>query len=138
MAKVFGAKLHGDRLRRLSGNVVRSGIADAVAAGAELIAQEARDSIIEGGISGPSHIASAPGETPNADTHELDQSIRVENNRISLVSRVTADAEYAIPLEFGTANMAERPFMGPAGRKKRPEARRLVLQAVNRANRGVI
>lgn len=111
---------------------------EAVVEGAELIKQEAVDSILDGAVSGPGHVASLPGEPPNADTHELDQSIRVEKNESRLSAKVVADSEKAVPLEFGTEYVEERPFMRPASQKKRPEARRLVAAAVNRANRGGI
>lgn len=138
MAKIFGARIHGDRLGRLSSRVVTSKIMDAVVEGAELIKEEAVNSILDGAISGPGHVASLPGEPPNADTHELDQSARVEKNESRLSAKVTFDSEKAVPLEFGTATVEERPFLRPASQKKRPEARRLVAAAVNAANRGGI
>lgn len=110
---------------------------DAVVEGAELIAEEARESILEGGIPSPNHIVSEPGQPPNADTNELDQSIYVEKNVMKVSAKVVASSEAAIPLEFGTSNMEERPFMGPAARKKRPAARKLIVAAVNKVNRGV-
>lgn len=138
MAKIFGARIHGDRLRRLSSGVVTRKIMDAVVEGAELIKEEAVNSILDGAISGPGHVASLPGEPPNADTHELDQSGRVEKNESRLSAKVTFDSEKAVPLEFGTDTVEERPFLRPAAQKKRPEARRLVTRAVNAANRGGI
>lgn len=137
MVKIYGARLHGDRLRRLSSRVVTTKIADAVEDGAELIKVEVVDSILDGGISGPNHVVSSPGEPPNADTHELDQSIAVESNRSRLTAKVVSSSEAAVPLEFGTENMEERPHMRPAAQKKRPEARRLIAAAVRQANRGV-
>ena len=86
---------------------------EAVVEGAELIKQEAVDSILDGAVSGPGHVASLPGEPPNADTHELDQSIRVEKNESRLSAKVVADSEKAVPLEFGTEYVEERPFMRP-------------------------
>lgn len=136
MVKIYGARLHGDRLRRLSSGVVTRGIMDAVVEGAELIKQEVVDSILDGAISGPGHVASLPGEPPNADTHELDQSIHVEKNESRLMAKVVSDSEKAMPLEFGTETVEERPHMRPAAQKKRPEARRLIAAAVNKANRG--
>lgn len=136
MARIVGARLHGDRLRRLGGHVARSGIIDAVEEGVELIAEEARSSIIAGAVSGPEHTPSAPGEPPNADTHELDQSIKTTMDRTKIVGRAIAEAEYAAAQEYGTSTLPERPFMRPAGKKKRPAARRLVVAAVNKANRG--
>lgn len=110
---------------------------DAVVEGADLIATEAKESIIEGGIPSPNHVVSQPGQPPNADTHALDESIFVEKNIVKLSAKVVASDEAAIPLEFGTSKMEERPFMRPAAQKKRPEARKLITGAVNRVNRGV-
>lgn len=136
MARILGARIHGDRLKRLGGHVVKTKIVTAITIGAGLIAQEAKDSIIEGAVSGPGHLPSPPGSPPNADTHELDQSIHVVVDPAKLVARVRAESEHAAPQEFGTSVLPERPFLRPAGIKKRPEARRLVRAAVNAANRG--
>lgn len=137
MARIFGQRVHGDRLRRLSGIAVTSGVADAVEAGAERIVKRAQASILEGAISGPNHVASAPGEPPNADTHELDQSGRVEMDRTRLSAKASFSAPHAIPLEFGTDKMEERPYLRPAGQAERPSIRREVSTAVRRAKRGV-
>ena len=137
MARIFGARVHGDRLRRLSGTVVTGGIADAVENGCERIRKRAQDSILEGAVSGPAHVPSLPGEPPNADTHELDESGRVEMNRLRLSGKVMFDAPHAIPLEMGTEDMEERPYLRPAGQAERPSIRREVSAAVRRANRGV-
>lgn len=122
----------------MSSSVVTREIMDAVVQGAELIKEEVVNSILDGAVSGPGHVPSLPGEPPNADTHELDQSMRVEKNESKLSAKVVSDSEKAVPLEFGTENMEERPHMRPAAQKKRPEARRLIAAAVNKANRGGI
>jgi HK97 gp10 family phage protein len=65
------------------------------------------------------HQASAPGEAPAVDTGKLKSSIFTE-----MVSQfkavVTASAEYAAMLEFGTRRMAARPFFRPAAEKIAP------------------
>lgn len=137
MARIFGQRVHGDRLRRLSSSVVTSGIADAVENGLERIVKRAQDSIIDGAVSGPNHVASAPGQPPNADTHELDRSGKVEMDRQRLSGKATFTAEHAIPLEFGTATVEERPFLKPAGQAERPGIRREVIAAVRKAKRGI-
>lgn len=85
-----------------------------------LIVEDAQFSIKDGAISGAGHIASLPGEAPNADTHVLDQSIHVgeivETPGV-IRSSAIADAPYAAHLELGTSHMAERPFMAPASRR---------------------
>lgn len=137
MAKIYGAKVHGDRLGRLSGMAVRNNVADEVEEGLVRIVKTAQESILEGAISGPGHVASSPGEPPNADTHQLDQSGRVEMDRQSLSGRAYFQAPYAIPLEMGTENMEERPYLRPAGQKERPGIRRGIARAVKSASRGV-
>lgn len=136
MVKVFGQKIHGDRLKRLRSDRLRANVADAVLAGAILIVNDAADSIRQGAVSGADHVASKPGEPPNADTHRLDQSGVATVNRNTLRGEASFTAEHAIPLEFGTAYVAERPFLKPAGQRQRPAARRLVAEAVNKTSRG--
>ncbi len=65
-----------------------------------------------------SHRASAPGETPAVDTSNLINSIMTEDAGGNQVF-VGTNAEYAEPLEFGTARMAARPFLRPGAEKNR-------------------
>lgn len=57
-------------------------------------------------------VAAAPGETPNTDIGNLVNSIQVEAQN-DLQQAIIAGAEYAAALEFGTPDMAPRPFMTP-------------------------
>lgn len=62
------------------------------------------------------HQASAPGEAPANDLGFLVGSIRAEPTpgepfKVTLAAK----ADYAIHLEYGTRNMAARPFLKPAG-----------------------
>jgi HK97 gp10 family phage protein len=59
------------------------------------------------------HIASAPGESPAVDTGFLINSIQTDV-KSDTETVVTIAAEYAEALEFGTENMAARPFVRPA------------------------
>lgn len=95
---------------------------------AEAIKTEAVRLILEGSKSGiiyirrgVSHQASAPGEAPASDTGRLVGSIDTEYDLSNNIARITASAEYAAPLEFGTLHMAPRPFMRPALDNKREE-----------------
>lgn len=65
------------------------------------------------------HVASAPGESPAVDTSLLTNSIGVQAE--GLTAYVGANAEYAQHLEFGTVNIAPRPFMEPAFEAAKPE-----------------
>jgi hypothetical protein len=81
------------------------------------------------------HVASLPGEPPNADTGQLDRSIHVE--RLGpLKARSVADAPHARAMEEGTVNVAERPYMRPAAKKVRAEAGPLADAAVKRIVEG--
>jgi HK97 gp10 family phage protein len=100
---------------------LRLAIMRGVIAGAELVRSEAVESIIRGKKSGRTyrrrgvtHVASAPGEPPAADTGTLHNSIKVTPNFTRLQAVVNAGASYAKALEYGTPRMDPRPFMRPA------------------------
>ncbi|QEH79943.1 HK97 gp10 family phage protein [Sphingomonas sp. C8-2] len=133
--KITGAKAHKARLGRIRGGAMVREVGKAIYVAADMIAVEAAISITTGAVSGKNHVPSKPGEPPNADTHFLDRSIGVEQFQ-PLKAKVVAYAPYAEALEFGTSDVAPRPFMEPATRKMRPKARRLVAEAVKRVARG--
>ena len=62
------------------------------------------------------YTASSPGQPPATATSDLRQSVKAstEGNGRSVVGKVKAEAKHALPLEFGTRNMAARPFMKPS------------------------
>ena len=106
----------------------------ALYAAGQLIEIEAEHSITEGSISGAGHVPSLPGQPPNADTRQLDTSIHtvvVGRGRVN----VESTAPYSAALEFGTSKMAARPFMAPAAKKKSPEAKKLVAEAIRRSTK---
>lgn len=102
---------------------------------ADMHATEAALSITAGAVSGKNHKPSSPGQPPNADTHGLDRSVHVEQTG-PLTAQSVADAPYAAAQEFGTQDMAERPFMRPAAKKVRKQADRLAKAAVDRIVKG--
>ena len=61
------------------------------------------------------HQASAPGQPPATDTGQLVRSITmsVEGTDGEVVGVIRASAPYAAMLEFGTSNIAPRPYMQP-------------------------
>ena len=61
------------------------------------------------------HQASAPGQPPATDTGQLVRSITmsVEGTEGEVVGVIRASAPYAAMLEFGTSNIAPRPYMQP-------------------------
>lgn len=107
----------------------------AIYVAADYLSTEAALSITNGAVSGKGHVASKPGEPPNADTHTLDRSVHTEKVG-PLTANSVADAPYAVDLEMGTSKMAERPYMRPAAQKTRPIAQRLVAEGVKRVARG--
>lgn len=61
---------------------------------------------------GKTHVASSPGNPPRSDSGTLYNSLHVY--REGAFKQILADGvEYGVYLEFGTENMAPRPFMGP-------------------------
>lgn len=60
------------------------------------------------------HRASAPGDPPAKDTGHLQSSINVTKNERMMIAQITVSADYGAPLEFGTVDMAARPFLRPS------------------------
>ena len=81
-----------------------------------------------------SHVASAPGQPPNTDTGRLAGSIRAVESGTP-TAYVDALADYAVWLEFGTRNMAARPFMTPAVEAEREKFRKGVNELTEKATR---
>ena len=133
--KITGMKAHKARLKRIRGPQMVREVGKAVYVASDLLKVEAQISITTGAVSGKSHVPSAPGEPPNADTHNL--SDKIENAKTGpLTAETSANAEYSAALEFGTSKMAERPYMRPAAQKTRPKARKLVAAAVKKVANG--
>lgn len=104
---------------------------------ADAVRAEAFQSISRGSASGKGHKPSPAGEPPNRDTGHLQANLETSQPK-PMTARVTSKAEYAAALEFGTSNMAARPYMRPARDKVRPRAvkilRRRVKDATKRRN----
>src|SRR5690625_809377 len=80
------------------------------------------------------HVASAPGQPPNTDTGRLAGSIRAVMSGTP-TAYVDALADYAVHLEFGTRNMAARPFMTPAVEAERDKYRKGINELTAKAAR---
>lgn len=74
------------------------------------------------------HIASKPGDPPNTDTGALVRSINVEIRPDA--TYVGTSIKYAPYLEFGTARMAERPWLNPALENNKARITRMIRQAM--------
>ena len=81
------------------------------------------------------HVASAPGQSPNTDTGRLAGSIRAVESSGTPTAYVAALADYAAHLEFGTRNMAARPFMTPAVEAERDKFRKGIDDLTAKATR---
>ena len=90
---------------------------------ANLVKNTALESILSGPKSGRAYkrggvtrIASAPGQAPANQTRGLTGSLsaRTERQGKTVFGIASASTEYAAMLEFGTRNMAPRPYMQPA------------------------
>lgn len=102
-------------VERVSNFVVRSTSArakDSIRSGAKtgrIYARKNPDRVVQ---------ASAPGEAPADDTGNLADSITFQLfNTSGLVGYVGTNLFYGYDLEFGTANIAPRPFLYPAFRE---------------------
>lgn len=122
-----GHKAHLARLRKLAGSGPERLVSKALFSGAEENAVEAQISITTGAISGKGHIASKPGEAPNADTHDLADKI-IATQPKPLTARVESNSDHAM-IEFDWGNVAARPYLRPARDKLIPE----VVAKVERA-----
>ena len=127
--KMTGVKEHLRKLRAIRD--IESAAVQALLDAGELVRMEALESIREGAIRGIGHIASRPGEAPNADTGELELGIDVRLRSSDKAVEVVSLAEYSAELEFGSSRIAERPFMRPAAAKHKNRVVLLMVAAVN-------
>ena len=131
-------KGHSARLDRLISPAFIAALARALHGGAEAIAEDATESIRAGSISGSGHVPSLPGQAPNADTHDLDQSIHVGElieTPGHIQTAVIADSEHAW-IELGSSKMLPRPYMAPAMIRGRAFVLQRVAAAFNRIMQG--
>lgn len=119
-----------NELRWYGPSVARQ-VRDEMKARLALAAEELRAQVVENiSTDAPPH--SLPGEFPHQISGELADSIRVETDKRSLTVRVVADADYALALELGTANMSPRPFMRRTMLQMRSRLRAIILGGAGR------
>ena len=117
-------------------------IKDALIAGGLLVESQAKQNIQEisagkstvsyrAGGGKRNHITSSPGDSPNTDTGALVRSINTEIKEDSVF--VGTSLDYAPSLEFGSINMAPRPFLHKALLSKQSKINGLVIKAVKGA-----
>jgi HK97 gp10 family phage protein len=81
------------------------------------------------------HRASSPGQAPATDTGRLVSSIMADIT--GLTAEVSANVQYAAPLEFGTVNMAARPFLQPALESEREKFNSRLANLAEQASKGL-
>lgn len=89
---------------------------------------------------GPKRVVnvSNPGDPPNSDTGRLVQSIKMDFKKSGLVGRVGSNLKYAAHLEFGTLNMAPRPWLSEAVDQTSAEIADIFKESVTKAiKRGI-
>lgn len=127
---------HAQRLERMRPSLVIPAIGEELEAGAQAIVEDAVFSIRDGAISGSGHVASLPGEAPNADTHDLDQSIHVGElieTTGTIRTAAIASSDHAW-IERGGSNMEPRPYMEPAAERQRPD----IIRAIHSRFKAVV
>lgn len=124
---------HGDEVIA----AVRRGAFRGVVEATELVIGEATRLIVSTPKSGRiyrrrgiAHQASAPGEAPATDTGRLVQSGRAVYDQANLLGLATWSTQYAPYLEFGTENMAPRPFARPALMNMREQIQEAVRREI--------
>jgi HK97 gp10 family phage protein len=86
----------------------------------------------QSGVGTYDHTASRPGDPPNTDTGALTKSVQVEVRQDGVY--VGSSLDYALYLEIGTSNMAERPWLVPSLTQNTPAIRKLIADAVQKAS----
>jgi hypothetical protein len=132
---------HAARLQRLASPALIEALGRALVASADSIAEDAAESIRADSISGPGHIPSQPGQPPNADTHDLDESIHVGeliDTGDGLQTHVIADSDHALYMEMGTSRVEARPFLMPAMYLGRRGTLERIAAAYNRYIRNIM
>lgn len=81
------------------------------------------------------HQASAPGESPAGDTGDLASKIATSVNAEALTGSVEFSSAHAKHLEYGTRNMAPRPYARVAVAHKAPEIGKDIATEIAKALR---
>ncbi len=130
---VSGAGRLAARLDRLA-DQVEWAVQAAVEEGAHDLRREARDLL---DVAGRGE-ASAPGEPPRRQTGALRDSLTVELAPGRLSARIGTDLETGADLEFGTQDMAPRPWLAPAAENAAPRIQARIKEAVREGIRQAV
>lgn len=116
MAKISGGK---SLVKHLDIQARGRDVTDVLLRAADRVRTEYIDMVNEGGAPGPAHVPSKPGQPPNTDTGRLVGSVSSRVVRKN-VTETSVEAEYGVPLEYGTDKMAPRPALRPAFNEMKP------------------
>tara|TARA_B100001057_G_C22773014_1_gene920393 strand:+ start:513 stop:956 length:444 start_codon:yes stop_codon:yes gene_type:complete len=132
-AKSFDRKLNGYK------KGVKNKVLLSCQKSADIVRNEAVNSIVRGSPSGTTyqkynprrmHTASARNQPPASDTGFLANNISATSKKTNTGAEgtVTSAAPYSAFLEFGTLNMAKRPFMLPALRNSKKAIKKIFVK----------
>jgi len=84
------------------------------------------------------HVASLPGNPPAKDTGNLGRSVQIDDRQLTQASnelrvRIGTDQPYGRWMEFGTRNIAPRPWLNRSLNQARPSALKRIDQAIRLA-----
>ena len=112
-----------------------------IVAAATLVQGETKH-LLNQGASNKGKTPSKPGEPPHKDQGNLGRGIEIESARtatgefVTRVGPANFAKKYGAALEFGTKNMAPRPFLRPAMDNKEEEVAALVAKGIKVASSG--
>lgn len=112
LSSTRGYQIHRNRLKRMAR--IKEPVLRALVDAAEVIREDAQQSIIAGSVSGAGHVPSAPYTPPNRDSGNLDLGIDVRVNPGGLTVSVISTAPYAAVQELGSSRQLPRPYLRPA------------------------
>lgn len=126
---VKGLSAHRKRLALMASGMSRASARELLKA-AQVVEEDARQSMNAGAVSGVGHVPSLPGQPAKSDTHVSERSIHVRVNQSGRSVSVVGGGAFMY-FEWGTSKMIERPVLRPALRRNRNRIILGQVQAVN-------
>ena len=139
--EIAGAGILARRLQAI-GRRSREAVRDALAHSARELEHEIKRSILDNPRRGPPYVrghptrtgrASAPGDPPADDLGQLARDVTLMIDADGYGATVESRAAHSRFLEFGTAEMAARPFMFPAFERHRARIVKRIAAALRGA-----
>ena len=131
MARLQGFSALQRRIEGI-GRSIEAGSIEASRKGAEIWAETFREALHEpkSGLMYGDHQASDEGEIPAAHKGPLEESIEIVDARTT--STVHVRSPHATDLEYGTENMAARPFVRPITARARDEINAVAVSSIRK------